>query len=248
MTADATAARGVGIDPRVYLFMLLAGAVFSMVAVSEAELLALFAVALIFQAIGGSASKIPGYLFSWAVMWGIAQGGLALLRLDPTLGIGITLSNMGLSAHRAFVPLLFAMQLYKTPTGAFMAALNAMHLPKAVGIGMGIMLRFFPTVAQEFRSIRNAQKFRGVGLGFWHTLANLPENLTCILLPLVIRITRISEELSASVTVRGVRFKNDVVSYRPVRFSASDALLLAAGIAAFAAVLLVSRLLPGVAP
>lgn len=235
-----------GIDPRVYLFMLLAGAVFSMLATSEAALLALFCVALVFQAIGGRAGKIPGYLLSWAVMWGIAQGGLALLRLDPSMGLGITLSNLGLSAHRAFVPLLFAMLLYRMPVGSCMAALNAMRLPKAVGIGMGIMLRFFPTVAQEYRAIRNAQKFRGVGLGFWHTLAHLPENLSCILLPLVIRITRISEELSASVTVRGVRFHNDVISFRPVRFSPRDALLLAGGIAACTCILLVNRLALGV--
>lgn len=138
------------------------------------------------------------------------------------------------------------MLLYRVPTGSFMAALNAMRLLKAVGIGIGIMLRFFPTVAQEYRSIRNAQKFRGVGVGFWHMLAHLPQTLSCILLPLVIRVNRIAEELSASVTVRGVRFHNEVVSFRSVRFSGRDALLLGGGLTAGAGVLLLERFMVGV--
>ncbi len=241
-----TAAKSTGVDPRVYLFLLLAGIAGSILAHSEAALFGLFAVALAFQVPSGSAAKIPGYLLFWFVLWGISKFALYLLSIDPTTSIGITLSNFGFSGHRAMVPLLFAMLLYRVPTGSFIGALNAMHLPKAVGIGIGIMLRFFPTVAEEYRSIRNAQKFRGIGIGFWNTLLHLPRTISSILLPLVIRITRISEELSASVTVRGVRFHNDVISFSPVHFTSRDALFLSAGLVANAVIVLLDRFAPGV--
>ena len=47
-----------------------------------------------------------------------------------------------------------------------------------------------------------------------------------VFIPLVIRITKISEELAASVTVRGVRFHNEVVSFNDVKFTGRDALAL----------------------
>lgn len=235
------------IDPRVYLFLLLAGAICGMLAHSETALFLLFIVSLFFQVIAGNASKTLGYLAFWFILFEIAQLGVMILRNDPAMGIGITVLNIGLSGHRALIPLLFAMLLYRVPTGSFMAALNAMHLPKAVGIGIGIALRFFPTVSQEYRIIRNSQKFRGVGLGFWNTILHLPGTTSAIILPLVIRITRIAEELSASVTVRGVRFSGKVVSFRPIYFSSKDTALLCAGLAGYIATIFADKLILGVA-
>jgi len=230
------------IDSRVYLFMLFAGVAASILAESETALFGLFAVALVFQVIGQNAGKLPSYILFWFVLLGISQLGLYLLRINPTWSIGITFANFGIAGHRAIVPLLFAMLLYQVPSGSFIGALNAMHMPKAFGIGIGIMLRFFPTVSQEYRSIRNAQQFRGIGIGFWNTIFHLPRVISSILLPLVIRITRISEELSASVTVRGVRFHNSVVSFRPIRFTLRDTMYLSAGIFAFALILILNKI------
>lgn len=216
--------------------MLLAGAVAGMLAGSESALLAMFAVALLFQLAEGQGGKLPGYLFGYGLLWGITRAALLWMAATSS-GTALSLSNMGLAGRRGMVPILFALLLAKAPVGSFMASLNAMRLPKAFGIGAAILLRFFPTLAQEYRSIRNAQKFRGIGVGCWDTLLHLPRVLSCLLIPLIIRITRISEELSASVTVRGVRFGGEVVSYRPIRFSARDAAFLAAGAGALLLIL-----------
>lgn len=226
------------LDSRVYLFLLLSGAVSSMFAQSEMSMLALFAVALTFHVLNGRLGKALGYTFGYTVLWVITKVSVSWLMVSSSSGIALSLSNMGMSGRRAMVPLLFALLLAKAPIGSFMAALNAMRLPKAFSIGTAIMMRFFPSLAQEYRSIRNAQKFRGVGVGFWNALLHLPQVLSCLLIPLIIRITKISEELSASVTVRGVRFGGEVTSYRPIRFAKKDAVFLAAGIAAFLLILL----------
>lgn len=220
------------LDSRVYLFLLIAGAAAGMFARSEAAILVLFIIALIFHIFDKRIGKAVQYVFGYFVLWGITEASLAWLAATSS-GIALSLSNMGVSGRRAMVPLLFALLLAKVPIGSFMAALNAMRLPKAFSIGMATMMRFFPTLAQEYRSIRNAQKFRGVGVGFWGTLLHLPRVLSCLLIPLIIRITKISEELSASVTVRGVRFGGEVTSFRPVRFTHKDLLFLGLGIAAF---------------
>ncbi len=224
------------LDSRVYLFLLLAGAVAGMYARSEAAMLALFVVAVAFHVLDRRIGKALQYAFGYLFLWGITEATLAWVSATAS-GMALSLSNMSMSGRRAMVPLLFALLLAKTPVGSLMAALNNMRLPKAISIGTATMMRFFPTLAQEYRSIRNAQKFRGVGVGFWNTLFHLPRVFSCLLIPLIIRITKIAEELSASVTVRGVRFCGEVTSFRPVRFTKRDMAFLVCGMAAFVMIL-----------
>lgn len=88
-----------------------------------------------------------------------------------------------------------------------------------------MVLRFFPTIAGEYRAIRSSQRFRGIGVGVVHTLTHLPSTVEYILIPLILRTTKVAEELSASMTVRGVRFSGETISYRPIHFSWKDGIL-----------------------
>ena len=97
--------------------------------------------------------------------------------------------------------------------------------PKAVGIAVAVVLRFFPTIYGEYRAIRSSQRFRGIGVGVVHTLTHLPSTVEYILIPLILRTTKVAEELSASMTVRGVRF--------PVKLSATAPSILAGRTALF---------------
>ena len=148
---------------------------------------------------------------------------------------------MGVIGRKAMVPLSFAICLAKEPTGSLLASLQAMRLPKAVGIGLAVLLRFFPTIGGEYRAIRASQRFRGIGVGVVHTLTHLPSTVEYILIPLILRTTKVAEELSASMTVRGVRFSGETISYRPVRFTGKDAALCAMAVLIPAAVFLLER-------
>lgn len=139
------------------------------------------------------------------------------------------------------IPLSFATALAGEANGSLMAALQAMRFPKAVGIAVAVVLRFFPTISGEYRAIRSSQRFRGIGVGVLHTLTHLPTTAEYILIPLILRTTKVAEELSASMTVRGVRFSGETVSYRSIRFCWKDAALLAILFAVACTVLLLER-------
>ena len=68
-----------------------------------------------------------------------------------------------------------------------------------------------------------------------------PTTVEYILIPLILRTTKVAEELSASMTVRGVRFSGETVSYRSIRFCWKDAALLALLLAVFCIVLILER-------
>lgn len=227
-----------GLDPRGLIFLLLYSSVAGMLARSEAALLLLFSIALLLQIIGGNAGKIPGYIIGFLVFWGIARLGVLWLSVNPSFSLAITVTNMGIAVRRVIIPVLFAVLLSKVPVGTFMAGLGAMRLPRQFAIGTAILLRFFPTIGEEYRAIRSAMKFRGIGVGFWHTLLHLPKVIRYLFIPLTIRIAKISEELSASVTVRGVCFDAPVVSLREARLRKKDVISLIFCIASITAVML----------
>lgn len=212
------------IDPRVFLFLMLAGTGAGMFAHTEASMLLVFGITLVWQVLAGRARDIPGFVMIYLVLWAITASSIAWVEADPSSSLALTLSNMGLTGRRAIVPIMFAMLLAREPTGSLMAALSAMRLPKAIAIGIAIGLRFFPTISKEYGLIRDSQRFRGVGVGVIDTAVHLPQVASCVLIPLIIRITRISDELSASVVVRGMRFGKEIVSFRPVRFDAGAAM------------------------
>ena len=161
----------------------------------------------------------------YIVFYGISWAGVRLLDSSVAFSVSSMLSSIGVVGRKTLIPLSFATALAGEPTGSLMAALQAMRFPKAVGIAASVVLRFFPTISGEYRAIRSSQRFRGIGVGVVHTLTHLPSTVEYILIPLILRTTKVAEELSASMTVRGVRFSGETISYRPIHFSRKDGAL-----------------------
>ena len=213
------------VDPRTWIIHLLIGVAAIILIHSNIGGLCLFVWCVLLQLIMRKGQYTLMFLLVYVVLTGLAWIGVQLLLDERFYFLGLAFSNMGVIGRKAVVPLSFAICLAKEPTGSLLASLQAMRLPKAVGIGLAVLLRFFPTIGNEYRAIRASQRFRGIGVGVVHTIIHLPSTVEYILIPLILRTTKVAEELSASMTVRGVRFSGETISYRPVRFSGKEALL-----------------------
>ena len=197
---------GTTVDPRTWLVHLLIGVAAIIFIHSNMGGLLLFAWSMLLQLTMRKGQYLLPFLFAYIVLTGFAWIGVQLLPDERFYFLGLAFSNMGVIGRKAMVPLSFAICLAKEPTGSLLASLQAMRLPKAVGIGLAVLLRFFPTIGGEYRAIRASQRFREIGVGVVHTLTHLPSTVEYILIPLILRTTKVAEELSASMTVRGVRF------------------------------------------
>lgn len=215
----------VSIDSRTWLTLCLIGVVSIVLIHSDRGGLLLFLWCMTVHLIAHKLRYIPSYLCFYLFCTGLAWLGVQLLPTENFYFLGLALSNLGILGRKAIVPISFAICLAGEPTGSLMASLQAARLPKVVGITVAVLLRFFPTIGGEYRAIRNSQRFRGIGVGVFHTLTHLPSTIECILIPLIIRTTKVAEELSASMTVRGVRFSGKTISCRPVSFGIKDVLL-----------------------
>ena len=87
-----------------------------------------------------------------------------------------------------------------TKISEFMAAMNCMHVPQGLSISIAVMMRFFPTLAEEYRFIRDAMKMRGIQFGG----GKATKMITYRLIPLMFSSISIGDELSAAAVTRGL--------------------------------------------
>lgn len=90
--------------------------------------------------------------------------------------------------------------IYTTKINEFMAAMNRMHAPQGLSISIAVMMRFFPTLGEEYRSIRDAMKMRGIQFGG----GKATKMVTYRLIPLLFSSVNIGDELSAAAVTRGL--------------------------------------------
>lgn len=185
---------------------------------SEISFVIMMAFALVWLCLAGQVRKALLFALIYGVLYGLS---LLMMGITP-------LSTLWLFANIArhlLIPISFLVGITDRPTGTLLAVFSKLHAPKSLGIATSVLLRFIPTIHTEFSFIRNSLKFRGIGLSVGQTLAMLPRMFEYLLVPLLIRTARISEELSAAAIVRGVRLDNAIVSIEPVHFGKSDIVL-----------------------
>lgn len=87
-----------------------------------------------------------------------------------------------------------------TRISEFMAAMNRLHTPQGLAISIAVMMRFFPTLGEEYRYVRDAMRMRGIQFGG----GKLSRMITYRMIPLLFSTISIGDELSAAAVTRGL--------------------------------------------
>ena len=112
-----------------------------------------------------------------------------------------------------------------TKSNEFMAGMSRLHVPNKVMIPIAVMIRFFPTVFDESRSIGHAMKMRGIRLFSLRTLKNPFTILEYRLIPLLLSLTKIGDELSIAATTRGLAPDSKRTCIVPIGFHVQDVVM-----------------------
>ena len=165
------------------------------------------------------------------VAYGILYALLLLMKNTDSLG---NLPLLTVYIRRLMLPVMAAAPIIKAPTGSLIAALNKLKIPRAATLSLTVMFRFMPTLAEEYRHIRESQKIRSIGVSAVNVVCHPLITLECILVPMLIRTSKVADELSASVQVRGMKLGGEYSSYRKADMDIRDILLMIIGIIAAA--------------
>ncbi|WP_044958761.1 energy-coupling factor transporter transmembrane component T [Butyrivibrio sp. WCD2001] len=109
-----------------------------------------------------------------------------------------------------------------TKIDEFMSAMQKMHVPDGITISLAVVMRFFPTIKEEYASIRDAMKMRGISLAG----GNAVKMLEYRMIPLLFSCVNIGDELSAAAITRGLGGDVKRTSVVELKMNIADYLLI----------------------
>lgn len=223
---SATPQQGWWLDPRTKLYMLV---IFSIVMIDgKADGIsfwlkpALALVPFLLLLSGRRRKAAITYLIVFYALW------IIKLYLVPHMGIAATLifSLLAQLGTRWFPSAMMGYYLLSTTTvSEFVLAMQRMHIPEAIIIPFSVMFRFFPTISEEAEAIGNAMRMRGItGKNFFK---NPSAFLEYRIVPLMMSVVTIGNDLSAAALTRGLGNGKKRTSICAIGFHWKDVLLIA---------------------
>lgn len=161
---------------------------------------------------------------------------IAQILLMPIASGAVNFLLVALAIAARLMPgIAMASYLVSTTTvSEFMASMERMHIPQKITIPMSVMFRFFPTVGEEYSSIADAMRMRGIRFGGGKPAKMLEYRLV----PLMISCVKIGDELSAAALTRGLGAPVKRTNICKIGFRAWDFVAILLCITAFAAMII----------
>ena len=120
-----------------------------------------------------------------------------------------------------------------TSVSEFISSMERMHMTEKIVIPMSVIFRFFPTISEEYRAIQDAMRMRGIRFGGRNPFLMIEYRLV----PLMVSVVKIGDELSAAALTRGLGAPVKRTNVCEIGFHIQDMLAIVLCILCFAAFL-----------
>ena len=141
-------------------------------------------------------------LYAFSIFW-FYQAEHYLFKMIPSGVVIISPMLLGM-LYKFIVPIMAGFLTFKIPSGKLISIFHKLMLPRNFVLILTVIIRFVPTIAGEFRTIKEAMKVRGFTGNFFHILSNPLRTLEYAIVPLIFRSIKVGDELSAAAIVRGI--------------------------------------------
>lgn len=100
--------------------------------------------------------------------------------------------------------MLAGLVISTTKVGEFLSAMACLHIPKKLTIPIAVMLRYLPTIREDWHYIKDAMRLRDVSPTLWGFLKAPAMTVNCIYVPLLTAASKAADELSIASVTRGI--------------------------------------------
>lgn len=114
-----------------------------------------------------------------------------------------------------------------TKVNEFLSAMARLHCPKKLTIPIAVMLRYLPTVREDWRFIKDAMRLRGISPSLWGFLKSPVKTVNCIYVPLLTAASKAADELSIASVTRGIENPKPRTCLISIRMRAADYIVIA---------------------
>lgn len=200
----------VSFDPRTKLYFLLLANLLLFFHVStrtEAVMMVLFILPLF---LSGRVKSGVRFLVIYAVLLAVD-----LFVIPSASGFLLNFLSMLSVGIRMILPCIVtgAYAFNTTTPGELFCALRKMRVPESIIITIAVVIRFFPTVREDYSQIRNAMAFRGISIGILHPA----QSLEYVLIPLLINGSTVAQDLSVAALTKGIGLPGRHTSMTEIR-------------------------------
>lgn len=212
--------KGLWLDPRTKILLLLFSVLSAMFAPSLQYELCLIGIICLLGALCGK--------------WKYALKGVAFYALAYLFTVWATESMTG-SLRTMFIAflglfhkvypcgMLAGIVLSTTKVSEFLSAMNRIHVPKKLVIPLAVMLRYIPTIQEDWRYIKDAMRMRDVSPSIKGLVTNPGMTVDCIYVPLMMAASKAADELSIASVTRGIENPQPRTCLVQIRFGLLDA-------------------------
>ncbi len=123
--------------------------------------------------------------------------------------------------------MLAGLVISTTKVGEFLSAMARLHIPKKLTIPIAVMLRYLPTIGEDWRCIKNAMRLRDVSPTLWGFLKAPAMTVSCIYVPLLTAASKAADELSIASVTRGIENPKPRTCLVKIKMRAADFLVMA---------------------
>ena len=201
MIGGALSTRGLWLDPRTKILLLLLCIFSAMMAPSLLyELGLVVLIGLLGVCFGKWKYAWKGVLFYALIVL------LTIWIMDTMTGTWRTMFIAFLGLFYKVYPcgMLSGIVISTTKVSEFLSAMNRIHAPQKLVIPLAVMLRYIPTIQEDWRFIKDAMRMRDVSPSLKGFLTHPGITVECIYVPLMMAASKAADELSIASITRGI--------------------------------------------
>lgn len=156
----------------------------------------------------------------------------ALLRYISIPVLSIIMSVFGVTILKLVPIVMMGLWILRTThMDDLMVSLQRLRLPQSVTIPLVVMFRYIPTLRIEYRMIRNTMDIRSISDTVWKQILHPISTIEYILIPLLMRCLKVTDELAASGTTRGLEMEVQRFALNSICFTWKEYAVTALGVA-----------------
>lgn len=144
-----------------------------------------------------------------------------------TLPSFLSLLGLFLVGGRLMLPCFMAGSylLQTTSVHAFIHGLRKWHVPESLLLSLAVMVRFLPSIPQDYAHIRQSLRLRGLFLKPWSWLSQPVSYFEMVMVPLLMAMTRTAQDLTVATLTKSIARSGSKTSYISYALGWQDYLL-----------------------
>lgn len=159
----------------------------------------------------------------YSVIYIIIAGLMFYIYHIPNTTLALTIVSISYFVQK-FVIAVMMIEFLKRKTSMpyVISAMQTMKFPNAVAIPFIVILRYMPTLREDYGYLKDSLKIRGIRTSGIEFFIHPIRSLEFMIVPILFRSIRVAEELSTSVLLRGIENYKNRTNIYPLKFTKID--------------------------